>query len=142
MKALTKENLINAIRWATFIPAAVLGAYLLSLLFGILIKSGLVWLIDFFNVAKWINGIIMLINSIVYGVSFIGIGVSVVPKGKKVVSYVLFGILCVLNVATIISNYFIDLGYGWFLLISSCICSLIGAGGTLSLFRKYDFNNK
>ena len=130
MKEETKTRLLNILRWIFFLPASILGAWLVYIIYYWMNRT-----IPVFNVDTLWNKFAELIAHLLSGGAFVGIGAYMVPKGSKVVAIILFAIACVVIGAAFIAN--ILNGFSWMPLLDG-VCALAGAGYMLYQFVKED----
>jgi CHASE2 domain-containing sensor protein len=122
MKEETKKKLLNVIRWITFLPASVLGAWLVYIIayFGDKMLSRL-----YLGNSMIADCLIMFFAHAAMGGAFVLIGTAIAPKGKKIVAIVLLCITCVFCGVSLVFN--IAQGFDWLNLVCM-ICVLVGAG--------------
>lgn len=123
MKEENKTLLLNILRWGTFLPASILGAWLVFIIF-----SWTNHTIPLFNADNIWNKIIDLAAQAFMGGAFVAIGSNIVPKGKKIVAIILFAIMCVFVGVAFVANIIYE--FSWLHIIGE-ICTLLGAGYAL-----------
>lgn len=127
------ENIIvSVLRWIAVLPAAVIGSVIISLLICLCMLLGDVFSCDIFiyirhpEIFSIDHFFTSFILSLALGYSFVSIGTSVSPNNKRVVAFVLFGLLTMVF-GTIVIISIINFTTFWRMTINS-LCVIVASG--------------
>ena len=126
MNANTQNAWLIGLRWIAFVPAAIAGALLASMLLALLSRVSMA----FAGIAtgSFFDQLFLTTTAnVVLGLAFVVIGAKVAPGHRRVVVYVLAG-LAVLACGAMLTLAVVA-GDGWS--IVGTICTALGAGGAL-----------
>lgn len=116
-----KSKSVNVLRWILFLPAAIVGSWLVYVIFRFLNVH------DMYHgssIVSWVS-IVTLFADYIHGLAFVFIGAIVAPSSRKVVSIVMLCLMCMFSAISIFLN--IANGIDWIVLIGT----LLTLGGAI-----------